>query len=311
MVRKPHGTPERHGGGKAGADEAAAAAAAAGIGAGADEDPDAAADVDADSVDGDCSSHANAKACMSSELMSTSTVEEDDDEDETVTATVFPEHNTGSVAAAEEVQAIDTAEVSVLRWSSVTLVPTGTGEGTGTGRVGCRLTDGRRWLEDSCVVESITLSSDDGTAKKLEDAVLVGGGIAQFEPAVVPKGDLGRKSGNEGFGASVCLLLPVPVDEVMPVVVLMGAARLLVVGIPKTRFSLVHSSSLICGNVHCVIELVVVVHEVEVDEAGGDNVGQDGLDDARGASRAFAALGGKTESFAFSSRFASIGASGR
>lgn len=306
MVRKPHGTPERHGGGKAGADEAAAAA---GIGADADEDPDAAADVGADSVEGDCSSHANAKACMSSELMSTSTVELEDDE--TVTATVFPEHNTGSVAAAEEVQAIDTAEVSVLRWSSVTLVPTGTGEGTGTGRVGCRLTDGRRWLEDSCVVESITLSSDDGTAKKLEDAVLVGGGIAQFEPAVVPKGDLGRKSGNEGFGASVCLLLPVPVVTPPPALGLMGAARLLVVGIPKTRFSLVHSSSLICGNVHDDV-VDVVVHEVElVDEAGGDNVGQDGLDDARGANRAFAALGGKTESFAFSSRFASIGASGR
>lgn len=111
-------------------------------------------------------------------------------------------------------------------------------------------------------------------------------------------GDLERTNGNEGLGASVCLLLPMVV----------GGARLApttaaLVGIPSTRFNLVHSSS-------CVRGVNVVVEGGEEVEHEEEDVADKGLD-VRGVSKAFAALGGSTDSFAFSSRGASMGARGR
>ena len=100
--------------------------------------------------------------------------------------------------------------------------------------------------------------------------------------------------GNEGLGASVCLLRPVTGGGA-------ESDEFTLVGMPSTRLSRVHSSSLLPVCVRAAVELEQLV-------------ALDGRQDeefALGANKAFAADGGNTDSFAFSSRGASIGARGR
>lgn len=132
-------------------------------------------------------------------------------------------------------------------------------------------------------------------------------------------GDL-WEGGKDGRGASVCRLLAgvgrlrLEVVEFDWMASWFGGGRTIcgwVVGIPSTRFKRAHSSSCVGGGVEAKWLIGHPFVVVAVAEREKPHEAWPGWELFRGASKAFAALGGRTDSLAFSSRGASIGASGR
>jgi hypothetical protein len=153
-----------------------------------------------------------------------------------------------------------------------------------------------------------------------------GGGTGKYPVVVVVEGKGVR--GREGLGASVCRLLPgvgrVRVEEeVEEDWWLRSVMCVCCVGMPSTRFKRVHSSSRGVAVLYtdlaspptsehepaasCPEWCPVVAPVAPVVVAEREKAEELFL----GARRALAALGGNTESFAFSSSGASMGAKGR